>query len=369
MLSVEELSAVSTTTEDADAREAGRALSKLGAAKGGRARAESLPAEERREIARRAARARWAKEGKAADNDKADQEDLLAPLVAPRSRPGSDVTARPYSMFSGTLHIADVAVQCHVLDDSRRVLTQREVVRALSGGRVSGSYLQRIPGYDVATLQSKVIQFSDPRASPNNHGFEATLLTEICEAYLDARAAGSLHPSQRDIALAAEMIVRACARVGIIALVDEATGYQEVRARNALQVKLQLFIAEQMGEWAKRFPDEFWIELARLEGIKYSGRNRPWRWGKYVMKFVYSAIDPDVAKKLASVNPDPAKGHNHHQLLTGFGQKQLNDHLQQVVAVMRLSGDMDDFKRKFTRAFPKAGYAVQLELTGGSWDF
>jgi hypothetical protein len=37
------------------------ALSKLGAAKGGKARAEALTAAERREIARKAARARWGK--------------------------------------------------------------------------------------------------------------------------------------------------------------------------------------------------------------------------------------------------------------------------------------------------------------------
>jgi hypothetical protein len=160
--------------------------------------------------------------------------------------------------------------------------------------------------------------------------------------------------------------VRACARVGIEALIDEATGYQEVRAKNALQVKLQLFIAEQMGDWVKRFPDEFWMQLARLEGVKYQSRKRPWRWGKYVMRFVYEAIDPDVGKRLAEVNPDPAKGHNHHQHLTDFGQKELNDHLQQVIAVMRLCNDMDDFKRKFPRAFPTG--PVQLEFAGANWD-
>jgi len=37
------------------------ALSKLGAKKGGEARAKALPPEKRREIAQRAARARWAK--------------------------------------------------------------------------------------------------------------------------------------------------------------------------------------------------------------------------------------------------------------------------------------------------------------------
>jgi P63C domain len=209
-----------------------------------------------------------------------------------------------------------------------------------------------------------VIFFADPHGPQVNHGFEATLLIEICEAYLQARDRhdGSLKPSQENIARAADMIVRACARVGIEALIDEVTGYQEVRARNALQVKLQLFVAEQMGEWAKRFPDEFWVQLARLEGLKYSGHQRPWRWGKYVMRFVYEALDHDVSKMLVKKNPAPAKGRNHHQHLTEFGQSELNNHLQQVIGMMRVCSDMDDFKRKFPRAFPRR--RAQMGMTG-----
>jgi hypothetical protein len=49
------------------------ALSKLGSAKGGRARAESLTPEQRKEIARKAAQARWAK--KRADDQPSKSED------------------------------------------------------------------------------------------------------------------------------------------------------------------------------------------------------------------------------------------------------------------------------------------------------
>lgn len=331
----------------------------LDASKGGHARASALTPDERREIARRASRARWAKAGKDPGPEADEEFDLLAPLIPPAP------SEKPYSMFQGVVAIGSIELQCHVLNDGRRVLTQREVVRAISGGRRSGSYLQNIPGFDVASLPDRVIHFTVPGGPQVNHGFAATLLIEVCEAYLRARDDGLLRPNQEHIARAADAIVRACARVGIEALIDEATGYQEVRARNALQVKLQLFIAEQMGEWVKRFPDEFWVQLARLEGVKYSGRQRPWRWGKYVMRFVYDAIDPDVAKHLAEINPDPAKGHNHHQHLSTFGQKELNDHLQQVIAVMRLCDDMEEFKRKFPRAFPTSPY--QLELAGLSW--
>lgn len=339
--------------------EAARQLSKKGASKGGKARAATMLPKERSAAASRAAKARWAKEGKA--SDALEEEALLETFI------GKDTVGPLFATFSGTLLMGDIEIHCHVLNDGRRVMTQREITRALTGGRRSGSYLQNIPNFDLASMAPRIIQFKDPKAAANNFGYEATMLIEICEAYLGARDAGLLKPRQMHMANAAEVIVRASARVGILALVDEATGYQEVRARNALQAKLQLFIAEEMGDWSKHFPDEFWTELARLEGIRYSGRNRPLRWGKYVMKFVYDAIDPDVSKQLAASNPNPSKGKNHHQLLTAFGQKELDNHLQQVIAVMRLCNDMDDFKRKFPRAFPRVG--GQLEISGYEWDY
>src|ERR1700734_4045517 len=99
--------------------------------------------------------------------------------------------------------------------------------------------------------------------------------------------------------------MRSCAKVGIIALIDEATGFQQYRAKRDLQLKLQAFIADDLQEWARMFKDEFWLELARLENIHYSPRSRPLRWGKYIMMFVYDAIDKDVGKALREKNPNP----------------------------------------------------------------
>jgi hypothetical protein len=107
-------------------RDAARALSGRGAAKGGNARAASLPASERSEIAKRAVRKRWAKAGKGEIGVEAEG-DLLGEFARPIIGPAE----KPYSMFRGTLAIGEVGLQCHVLNDGRRVLTQREVVRAL----------------------------------------------------------------------------------------------------------------------------------------------------------------------------------------------------------------------------------------------
>jgi hypothetical protein len=144
-------------------------------------------------------------------------------------------------MFRGTVKIGAMNVEGHVLNDLRRVLTQREVVRVLSGGRESGNlgrYLSRNPLFDKDFAAGPTIQFKVPGAPTVASGYEATLLIEICEKYLEARDQDLLKPSQLKLAAQAEIVMRACAKVGIIALIDEATGYQEVRAKHALQIKL-----------------------------------------------------------------------------------------------------------------------------------
>lgn len=333
-------------------------LSKLGAAKGGRARASVLTPEERQEIARKAVRARWERAGKS----KASISDEDTPARRPSSAPAS--SSLPYSMFRGTVKIGDMDVECHVLNDLRRVLTQREVVRLLSGGRESGNlarYLRRNPLFEGDYAAGPTVQFKVPGAPTVASGYEATLLIEICETYLEARDQGLLKRSQLKLATQAEILMRACAKVGIIALIDEATGYQEVRAKHALQIKLQAFIADELQEWAKMFPDEFWFELARLEGVHYSPRSRPLRWGKYIMMFVYDAIDADVGRELRKKNPNPHFLKNHHQWLKKYGQDKVRSQIDRVVTIMKLCETMDEFRAKFARVFKKTPLQVSFD--------
>src|SRR6202050_4555536 len=302
--------------------ERARELSALGASRGGRARASVLTAEQRSAIAREAVRARWIKAGKL--------KDVIAEVVPVAEAKNTneqsttkEVTTLPFSMFRGKVQIGPLALDCHVLNDGRRVFTQGEMVRAITGGTESSNlarYLRANPLVEE-DFSGGPIRFQIPGNPQVAIGSEATLLIEICERYLDARSQGLLKSNQKNLAKFAEIIVRACAKTGIIALIDKAPAYQKVRARNALQIKLQAFIADELQEWAVMFPEEFWIELARLEGIHYSPRNRPLRWGKYVMAFVYDTIDKDMGQALRVVNHDQHFKQNDHQLLTYFGSQ------------------------------------------------
>ena len=331
------------------------------AAKGGRARANSLTPEHRKEIARAAVRARWVKSGKVKEyEEKLDGNDDSGPAV-------QTVATKPFSMFRGTIKIGNTEYECHVLDDERRVFTQREIVRAISGGRESGNlqrYLDRNPltadGYSL-----NQIEFDVPGSRQTALGAEATELIDLCEKYLEADDQGKLKGSQKKLAVQCGIIIRASAKVGIVALVDEGTGYQAVRKKNDLQIKFQAFVADELQEWARMFPEEFWVELARLEGIKYSPRYRPIRWGKYIMMFVYDAVDPDIGKMLREKNPNPRFLRNHHQWLKKFGREKVNNQIQRVITVMHLCRDMDDFRAKFSHVFKKS--PLQISFDDVNW--
>ena len=112
-------------------------------------------------------------------------------------------------------------------------------------------------------------------------GFEAETFLEICRAYVLALSAGALKTARQiEIAAKCSMFMSACAKVGLIALIDEATGYQYARADDALQVKLRAYLEKEMRPWEKTFPDELWVEFARLTNWKGSVTQRPKYWGE-----------------------------------------------------------------------------------------
>lgn len=335
------------------------------AARGGKARASVLSSDERIAIARTAAIARW--------GDKRQDGQASNSLVQPQKqatniRTGASAPGLPLALFPGHLEIGDQRLPVYVLDNGKRVINQSEVVRILTDGSTTGflaRYLnaQNISDYiDAEHILSQSIRFSIPATRFEGIGYEATLLIEICDAYLKARSAGKLIKSQETMAKQAEIIMRACAKVGIIALIDEATGYEAFKKKRDLQLKLQAFIAEDLQEWALMFPQEFWFELARLEGIHYSPRSRPLRWGKYIMAFVYDAIDGngEVGKELRKINPDPHFRKNHHQWLKEFGRSKVHDQVQKVITIMKLCDDMNDFRKKFARVFKNSAIDPQL---------
>jgi hypothetical protein len=163
------------------------------------------------------------------------------------------------------------------------------------------------------------------------------------------------------IALEASMFLAACAKVGLIAWIDEVTGYQYVRVEDALQFKMKLFIAEEMRAWERTFPDELWKEFGRLTNWDGPIHSRPKYWGKLIMELVYGYLDPDVAKWLKANAPKPQKGQNYHQWLTSqYGLKKLMEHIWILIGIASTCDNMENLRERMAERYGL--HRVQLSL-------
>jgi P63C domain len=322
-----------------------------GRAKGGVARALALSPEERQESARRAAQARWKK-----------AEGLRE------------------AISEGVLRIGDAELQCYVLDDEEtRVLSRASFVRAIGrtgkvkGGRKFDGELQTPVFLTAENLKpfwpndlegnSKPVIFS--HKGVEMIGYRAELLPDVCDIFQDAERAGVLRPNQKHIADATRILARGLTRVGIIGLVDEATGFQERRDKQALQKVLDAFLRKELAAWAKRFPDEFYEHIFRLKNWPWKGRkvNPPQVVAHYTKDIVYYRLAPNIVEELEKRNPveNGRRRNKHHQWLTDdVGHPALAQHLHAVITLMRVSQTWDQFKHMLDVAHPKRGDTLQL---------
>lgn len=280
---------------------------------------------------------------------------------------------------SGVLKIGDAEIPCHVLGNGERVLSTRGIMKSLGrtwrGRKYTGT--QTPVFLEAKNLKPYINKDLDPVLAPVrfktargavSEGFDAEILPAVCDIYLEARNEDVLTPAQLVVAKKCEILVRGFARIGIIALVDEATGYQDVRARKALEEILDKFIAEELRKWAKTFPDEFYKEMFRLRGWSYIpwSVRRPSAVGKYTNDLVYQRLAPGVLQQLKRRNPTDEKGRRkvrHHQWLTeDVGHPRLREHLAAVIALMKASTSWDQFRRALQRALPRYGSTMELPL-------
>ncbi len=330
-----------------------------GRALGGAARAASLSPERRAEIAQRAALA------------KKEHAGLL------RATHGSD--ERP-------LKIGDIEIPCYVLEDETRVLSQRGLMAGLGiprGSTASGEdqltvlanslLLSKHIAPDVALVLKKPIVFKPKHGGRPSYGYPATVLADLCDAMLAARAQGALTERQRQIAQQCEILVRGFARVGIIALVDEATGFQKDRAKDALAKILEAFVAKELQPYMAQFPADYYEQLFRLYKLPYPpAGNKSWRpsfFGNVTNDVVYDRLAPELLPELKKAASKAERKSRLHQWLTQeVGIPKLREHLASIVAIQKLSADPADFAVKVNQVHPRYRETMQLNFAGPAAD-
>ena len=297
------------------------------------------------------------------------------------------MSQKPLKVIAGApdrpLVIGDIEIQCYVLEDETRVLSQGWFLKAIGRSRTPKAGTGGVdnpPSFLAANnlnsfVSNDLLKSTTPvpfqsSAGARGFGYPAIILPQVCEVYLRARDAGALLPSQQHIAERAEILIRGLATIGIIALVDEATGYQRIREERALATILEKFIAKELQPWTKTFPYEFYQQIFRLkqwpgpDGVK-----GPRVIGKYTNDIVYERLAPKVLEKLKLKNPQLPTGrrkYKHFQWFTpDVGHSKLKEHLIGVMALMRAAPNWTAFYRSLQRAYPKLNETIPLALDDG----
>lgn len=313
---------------------------------GGKARAKKLSAEERSQIAKAAAASRWEKVHRSIGKLEAETD--------------------------GILKIGEVDLDVYVLNDRRRVINKKAMAGALNLKSQGGNAFLRSmtrPGIQSVLTEELKNRIANPIvfqtiSGSTADGYEAEVLIEVCDALIEARNSGQLAPSQLFLAQQGEIILRSAAKVGIVALVDEATGYED-KTKFEYKELFDKFIRDEFRQWEQEFPEKFFEMIYRLYRLKRHKPDRsthPQFFGKFIRKYVYYPLahsNGAILEKLEEKNPvvyaSGGRRYKFFQFLTDeIGMHSFRQHLWQVIGIGEASMDKQQFDRGFFRAFPEA---------------
>ncbi len=343
-----------------------------GKAIGGKARSEALTSEQKTNIARKGAEARWAK---SKSNPPID-------TGFPISRANL-----PMAIAEGEMPLGEISLACAVLDDAQntRILTQNGFLKAIgrhpfaSGG--TGSAIDGMAPFLRAKNLEPFISEDLKRSTfaieylPKNktsgaagigYGYRASLLADVCWVYHDARIAGALLSSQAHIGEACSKLLRMLTNQAIDELVDDATGFKNLRRRQALDKVLEDYCAPEALPWAHTWDDELYMNVFRLNGWAFteeSIKKRPGVVGKWTNDF-YDRLAPGVRAELHRIVPRDDKGRpivKLHQMLTKeIGHPKLKEFIEGLKTLMIISRDWQQFRGLLDIRYPRWDALPQL---------
>lgn len=283
----------------------------------------------------------------------------------------------PRATHQGILKIMDKELPCVVLEDGRRLITETAVLRAFNK-RSRGSkkdvpypvFLEAknlIPFFTEETTSAiKKVNYMDTKGKEYS-GFSAEIIPIVCDVYLSARNSGKLIANQCATAEISELLVRSLSKVGIVALIDEATGYQQIRPKDALEAYLNKVLGKELTAWCKKFPDEYYENIYKLKGWPEfsTSKNKYSCVGNYTNDIIYSRLGQDVLDELKTRTPDTSKVKMHQWLSVDTGHSLLSNHMVAILALQKFAisegWGWNKFVTMVNQTFPKRETALTIE--------
>lgn len=320
-----------------------------GKAKGGRARALSLSPEKRKEIAQKAAEARWGEKPKKATHKGSFKNDF------------------------------GIDVDCYVLDDTHKsaVISKAGMNEVLGFGKgaSAGQFIRFLGGTKISShvgaeltkkLENPII-FQGVSAGPNLppspivHGYDVTILIDICKAIIEAESAGQLLARQANIARQSHLIVGASAKAGIKGLAYALAGYNP-SAQEVIDA-FKLYVQEEARKYEPEFPSELYMEWHRLYNIPVPDRGKPWHFKYLTVNHVYTPVANSNGKILELTRIMKAKDGDRQkklfQFLNAIGARALRIQLGRILEMAQSSKHQEEYEAKIVERF---GGQRSLEL-------
>lgn len=295
-----------------------------------------------------------------------------------------------HATHQGEININGIIIPCAVLENRERVISIRGIATAL-GTKGGGAYwkskrekpdeeilpefisAKNVETYARVKLPELIAGTISYRALSGQEaeGIKAEIIPDICDIWVKALSDGVLTEKQQKTAQQAHILLSAFAKLGVTALVDEATGYQ--KEKDEYQKLVERYIATELQPWIKTFGEDYYYQIYRLKGWDWDRfavdrKNHPWAVANITNRIVYEKLPDGVLGALQDLNPANAKGnrsHRHFQHLSpDEGKVHLLKHLGAIVNIMERhdSGSWDAALHEIDTRFPSKRIGNQPTL-------
>lgn len=276
-----------------------------------------------------------------------------------------------YGNSRSLLKLGELEVPCYIINDEKRtrVLSQRGISNLLgisTGGGEFQKFINRLPIESEIDARLK-LEFQNPlniRTTGNSviKGYRAEMLIDLClaikrSAIVSDQRAGEINNKRY---ILADIIINSCAKTGIIALVDEAVGYdrEAEEGKDSLQKFFSEFLRHDAAKWVKTFPDSFFFNIYKMKGWTWKITNKhPVVVGLIIRDLVYERLAPGLLEQFDKLNPKNENGnriYKNHQFIKEDYRDMLPEHFSKIDMLAKLADyDWDKFTEMMDKVMPK----------------
>lgn len=254
-----------------------------------------------------------------------------------------------------------IDAECYVLDDALKtaVITQRGMAEMLglgSGGSrlptfVFNKTMSDYIGQELAEKIKNPVVFQmvsvgkTGSSATKAHGYDATILIDICRAILQANA----DKKKVNLAVVAQagVILGASAKAGIAGLVYALAGYD--RTKEEVIEAYKMYVRAEAREYEREFSPELYEQWYRLYGLEKPVRGRPWEFRYLTIDHIYKPLANshgkvfNLAKGSKAVNGE--KGDKIHQFLSEVGVKALRTQVGKITGIATVSDTREEYEK------------------------